>query len=122
MSHALRARDYIQHMVDASKRIELYINLKTQDAFLSEPLVQDAVIRNIEILGEAAKNLMGVLPDASTQFPSVPWKAMYVTRNRITHGYFTINLKTIWEVGTVEVPVVREKLELCLAAWPANLI
>ena len=111
----------MQHMVDASKRIELYVNQKNQEQFLSQTLVQDAVIRNIEILGEAAKNLMALVPDASAQFPSIPWKAMYVTRNRITHGYFTINLKTIWQVATVEVPEVREKLELCLAEWPANL-
>lgn len=117
----LRSRDYLRHMVDASKRIELYVDGRKLEDFLSESLVQDAVLRNLEVLGEAARSFLAAVPDAAARFPSVPWRLMYVTRNRIIHGYVDINLKTIWEVATSEVSEVRAEFEAILAAWPNDL-
>ena len=82
----IRARDYLQHMVDASKRIERYMNGRSLADLLAESLVQDAVLRNLEVLGEAAKLFLQALPDAEARFPSVPWRLMAVTRNRIFMG------------------------------------
>ena len=82
---------------------------------------QDAIIRNIEILGEASHQLLDVLPDAQDRFPSIPFAVMYVTRNRILHGYASTKPQVIYEVATREIPDVRSAVETTLANWPSDV-
>ena len=67
-SHALRARDYLGHMLSAVNQIQECIRGKSRKEFLSTKLLQDGVIRNIEILGEASRLLLSVAPDIATRF------------------------------------------------------
>ena len=121
MKHLLRARDFMQHMADAAQRIQSYIGEQERSAFMASPLLQDAVIRNIEILGEAAKNLLRIVPDAEVRFPLIPFSTMYVTRNRIIHGYFSVQPEIIWGVASEEIPKVYAALTATLRSWPGDL-
>ena len=70
--HALRARDYLGHMLDAVGQNQLYTRSKRAEDFLSDRQLQDSVIRNVEILGEASRNLLNSIADAVTSFPASP--------------------------------------------------
>jgi uncharacterized protein with HEPN domain len=77
-------------------------------------MVQDAVLRNIEILGEATRNLMECLPDLQANHPQIPWIDIYAMRNRVAHGYFFINFELVWTVATVNIPELRQQIATVL--------
>ena len=114
-------RQFIEDMLERAKRIQHFIGSKTEHDFYIDQLLQDAVVRNIEVLGEAASQLLGVLPDAPFRFPSIPFKAMYSTRNRLIHGYDSLRLSTVWEMAQRDIPALVSDLESILAAWPGDL-
>jgi uncharacterized protein with HEPN domain len=68
----------------------------------------DAVIRNFEIIGEAAKNIPSVIKE---QHPEVPWSEMYLLRNKVSHEYFGIDYEIIWDIITNDLPVNKEQVE-----------
>ena len=106
----LRAPDYLGHMLHACDRILNYTSEITHDQFLADSMVQDAVLRNIEILGEATKNLLECLPNLQITNPDVPWIDIYGMRNRVTHGYFFINLELVWAVAVGNIPELRQQI------------
>ena len=112
--HPLRAPDYIEHMIEAVERILTYTRGKSQAEFESDTLLQDAVLRNLGILGEASKNLLADAPDVAKKSPEVPFAKIYGMRNQIEHGYFTVDLGIVWNVIANELP----KLE---SSWRAVL-
>ena len=114
--HALRARDYLGHMLDAVGQIQIYTRRKRAEDFLSERQLQDSVIRNVEILGEASRNLLNSVPDAVARFPGIPFTAIYAMRNQLSHGYFVIDLDVVWKVIERDIPVLRIELEIAIAA------
>jgi len=77
---------YLGHMFQAIQRIKRYTGDMTEASFLENELVQDAVIRNIEIIGEAARNIERYHPEFAAQHPDVPWEDMRLMRNRILLG------------------------------------
>ena len=111
----LRLADFLQHMLQAIERIEGYIEDHSEIYFLNTPLLQDAVVRNIEILGEASNNLMKRFPEVITAHPEVPWEAIYYMRNRIIHGYVSIDYELVWIVITKDLPELQNQL-LCIKA------
>ncbi|HEY5381433.1 MAG TPA: DUF86 domain-containing protein [Acidobacteriaceae bacterium] len=119
--HQSRAKDYVQDLLDACARIAEYNAGKTRESFLADSLVQDATIRNLEILGEASRQLRNVLPNANERFPEVPFAKMYALRNNLAHGYLTVNMDIIWNVVEIEIPRLRPLLESVLVNWPADL-
>lgn len=72
MKHSLRIPDYLEHIIDAAGRIQCYTADMDESSFLANPLVQDAFIRNIEIMGEASHNVEKHAPDFIAQYPEVP--------------------------------------------------
>jgi uncharacterized protein with HEPN domain len=99
-------RLYLSEIVDAIDRALKYTS-QGRTAFFADPKTQDAVIRNIEIIGEAVKRLSGTTREAH---PEVPWSKMAGTRDRIIHGYFTVDLDIIWDVVDKELPSLRERI------------
>ena len=99
-------RTYLLHMRDAIERIESYTK-DGRDAFMSEPMIQDAVMRNLEIIGEAVKKL-------STEFrlerPQVPWSRIAGMRDVLIHEYFGVRLGTVWEVIGKRIPELKEHI------------
>lgn len=113
--HTLGPRDFLAHMLDAVGQIQTYAQSKRAQDFLSDRYFQDAVIRNVEILGEAARNLLDSVPDAATRFPGIPFAAIYGMRNHLSHGYFAVNLDAVWMAIERDIPELRTELEAALA-------
>jgi len=107
----LRAQDYLEHMIQACDRITAYTAGMTQERFLSDTLVQDAVLRNIEILGEATNQLLDRSPHFETDQPEIPWIDIYGMRNRIAHAYFFINFEIVWSVSRKRIPELRLQIK-----------
>ena len=83
---------YLRHILDSCERIERYVEGVSKDKFFETELLQDAVIRQLEIMGEAACNLSDNLRLTN---PQVPWRQMVGLRNRAIHAYFEVNLQII---------------------------
>ena len=94
-------RLYLDDILDAIDRIEDYVQGMDETGFGSDRKTQDAVIRNLEIIGEAARNL----PDKmKAETPEIEWHKITGLRNILAHEYFGVNLPIVWDV-------VRNKLE-----------
>lgn len=104
MNKALRVPDYLGHILEAIERIEEYVSDMDELAFLSSKLVQDAVIRNIEIIGEASNNIQRVDPVFAAQHAEIPWQVMYAMRNRVTHGYDKVDFEMVWKTICNDLP------------------
>jgi uncharacterized protein with HEPN domain len=115
------ARAYVEDMLDYAKHIEQFISGITQDQFLVDVMRQFAVIRAIEVIGEAAKQFQAVVADAENRFPTIPFQEIYATRNRLIHGYASLDLEVVWRIASREIEPLRKSLERCLQNWPADL-
>lgn len=98
---------YIEHMLDCIHRIDEYVEDKQQ--FYQSTLVQDAVVRNLQVLAESSQRLD---ENFKLNYPDVPWKAISGFRNILVHDYLGVDLDVIWSVVELELP----KLEQALAA------
>lgn len=102
-----RDRTYLGHMLAAIGRIRRYVGRKSRTAFLRSALLQDAVIRNIEIVGEAAGR---VSTETTTRTPEIPWREIVGMRHRLIHGYLEVNLDTVWQVVERDLPALDRNL------------
>jgi uncharacterized protein with HEPN domain len=101
MSKALRDADYLEHIRDAIARIDRYTAGKVEADFLDNELIQDGVIRNLEIIGEAVTKLS---PELKARYAGVPWGEISGMRNRLIHGYISVNLEIVWSTVQKVVP------------------
>jgi len=101
-------RDFLSDVREAIRRIAAYTAGMTYEVFLTDTRTQDAIIRNLEIIGEATKKLSEGL---RAKYPDVPWKSMAAARDRLTHHYFGVNLDIVWQIVTAELPKVASRLE-----------
>lgn len=104
-------RDSVSDIQEAIHRIASYTITMTYDAFMMDTKTQDAVVRNLEIIGEAAKNISD---EVRAKYPQIPWKGMAGTRDRLIHHYFGVNLDIVWQIVTDELPLIVEPLEKIL--------
>jgi uncharacterized protein with HEPN domain len=107
----LRIMDYLEHILEAIKRINEYTNDMTELNFLQKKVIQDAVIRNIEIIGEAARNIEQYHPDFASKNFEVPWREIYLMRNRLSHGYFSVDLEVVWKTIEKELPELEQQIQ-----------
>ena len=118
---ALDLRDYLDHMLQAAGRVQRYLAGLDRAGFLTDELWQDAVLRNFEVLGEAAWNVQRHFPGFAAAHPQVPWTAMYGMRNVVAHAYFRVDLDAVWEAASVALPEMaadaRALLESPDAPW-----
>lgn len=98
---------YLAHIMDAMRQIVTYTSGMDEDAFLQNRLVQDAVIRQFEIIGEATKNLSETFRGKCT---IVPWKDLSGFRDKLIHQYFGVDLLTVWRSVVDDVPMLRSEL------------
>ncbi|CAD5366833.1 conserved hypothetical protein [Rubrivivax sp. A210] len=115
MSKALRVPDYLGHILQAIERIERYTAGMDAGAFLSSELVQDAVIRNLENLGEASNNIQRAAPEFAARHAGVPWAFMYAMRNRLSHGYAHVDLEIVWNAVQGDLPGLKTRVREVLA-------
>jgi len=106
-----RASDYLQHAVDACERIAEYTRGQTLAGFLGSRMIQDAVLRNFEVLGEAIVQLRDEDPAILGRFPDVAWKETIAFRNRLIHGYANVDFAVVWETIQGDLPQLRAQLQ-----------
>jgi uncharacterized protein with HEPN domain len=108
----LRVPDYVGHILQAIARVGSYTRNLDEAGFLQNEMAQDAVIRNIEIIGEAAQNIQKHAPEFARQHADIPWEDMYLMRNRVSHGYFTVDLAVVWRTVQRDIPELGRQIEL----------
>ena len=107
MSKKRRDRDFLGDIQEALEMIRLYTKGLTYRKFLDDRKTQDAVVRNFEVIGEAAKN---VSKDLKTKHPEVEWKNIVGLRDKLIHFYFGIDYKIVWNITKKELPKLRKQI------------
>ena len=120
MNKALRVADYLGHILQAIERIHRYTLAMDESTFLNNDMVQDAVIRNIEIVGEAAGNVLRFAATFAAAHTEIPWKVMYTMRNRVSHGYEQVDLEIVWRTIHSDLPTLQAKVQQALASLPSS--
>jgi len=95
---------YIEDILTSIKKILRYTEGMSFDAFLKNEIVIDAVIRNLEIIGEAAKKIPEDIKNSNSD---IPWKRMIGLRNIVVHEYFGIDFEIIWQIATKNLPSLK---------------
>ncbi|MDP2818768.1 MAG: DUF86 domain-containing protein [Polaromonas sp.] len=107
---ASRVPDYLDHMLEAAVQACAYVEGLSKQDFLADKRTQQAVILNLILVGEEATKLLKDDEAFADLHPQVPWRSMKGMRNRIAHGYFEINLETVWDTLKTALPSLIEQL------------
>lgn len=101
---------YVKDILDSIERIENFTTAMTYDQFLEDVKTQDAVLRNLEVTGEAVKNI----PDGiKKKFNDIPWKSIAGMRDKLIHEYWGVSFSIVWETIESDFPLLKEKIK-CL--------
>jgi uncharacterized protein with HEPN domain len=106
---------YLQHIADACARIRGY-TASGRPAFMASQLIQDAVVRNLQVIGEAAKRLP---EDLTSRSPEIPWRLVAGMRNRLVHDYAGVDLVEVWNAVERHLPAL-EAAVIRLSKGPAR--
>jgi uncharacterized protein with HEPN domain len=107
-------RVYLLHILDAADQALLYAS-EGEANFFADRKTREAVVRNLEVIGEATKNLSAGL---RSRFPDLRWKRVAGMRDKLIHQYFGVSYERVWEVLTRELPTLRERVRAILAELP----
>ena len=107
---------YLESMREAMARIRRYVGRKRRAAFFADPQLQDALLRNLEVIGEAAGR---VSRDLAARHPGIAWRDIAGMRHRLIHGYLKVNLDTVWQAVERDLPRLARQLERLLPGKPA---
>ncbi len=107
-----RDQDHLSDIREAIQRIVAYTEGLTYEQFMKDNKTQDAVVRNLEVIGEATKNLSGRLRKTYIQ---IPWKGLAGVRDKMIHHYFGINYEIVWTISKEELPDLLPQIEDILA-------
>ena len=102
---------FLRHILESIRRIEDFTRDVSKDKFMSLVQTQDAVIRRLEIIGEAAKNIPNGF---RRKYPEVPWSEMARMRDKLIHKYFGVDLDLTWDIVKGDLPNLKEKIERIL--------
>lgn len=111
-----RLPDYLGHILEAIERIQHYVDAMDEVGFLGSKLVQDAVIRNLEVIGEASRNIERAHPDFAAAHPELPLALANDMRNALSHGYFKVDLGIVWTTIQGNLPDLYAQVQDALAS------
>ncbi|MCG0278354.1 MAG: DUF86 domain-containing protein [Thermanaeromonas sp.] len=104
-----RAR--LNHILESARLISEWVADVKKDDFFADVMLQEAVIRRLEVIGEAAKNISQKLKE---KYPDIPWKEIAGMRDVLIHEYFGVDLEEVWETVTRDIPELMRQLEAVL--------
>lgn len=99
---------YLRHILDAISRIEEYTKGIEYKGFMASHLIQDGVIRQIEIIGESAKRLSDEIREKHSD---IPWKDMAGMRDKLIHDYLGVDIDAVWDTVEDDIPMLKNKLK-----------
>lgn len=102
----------LYHIRDAISQVLKYVDGISEQEFYQNSLVKDAVIRNLEVIGEASKK---VSKETRNQYPNIPWSRMTGMRDKLIHDYISVDVKVIWKVIQESMPTLRKDIEVLLS-------
>jgi len=100
-------RLYLYDIIECCDRVADYINGVREEDYQVNQMLQDALVRNIEVVGEAVKNLSREITDAH---PNIAWSQIARMRDKIAHHYFRINLDVVWKTATDDLPALQPQI------------
>jgi len=115
VTHPERARDYLEHIADAIERARRYAGrVKNLQGLEKDQLVQDAIVRALAVIGEAAGRMQKVAPEFVAAHPEVPWSLMRGMRNKIIHDYFDVAWDVVWNTIQRDLPPLLKQINTLL--------
>lgn len=114
MRDASRDKSRLEHILQAIERVMRYAEGKSFEDFLANDMMYYAVVKNIEILGEASHMLT---QEFRNTHPDTPWRLVNGIRNYIVHEYFQVDTQVIWDVVTNDLPVLKQQIALYLTEF-----
>lgn len=115
-----RLPDYLGHILEAIERIGRYTDDLDGVAFLQNEMAQDAVLRNLEIIGEASHNIERDYPEFAASYPELPLAFAYQMRNAVAHGYFKVDLEIVWKTVRNDLPGLYAQVREIRQGLPQN--
>ena len=104
-------RDYLQDILDAVNDIENFVDKMSFEEFVKDRKTLNAVVRSIEIIGEASKNIPEAL---KAKHQELPWKQMTGMRDKLIHAYFGVDVETLWKATKENIPPLRNAIQKML--------
>ncbi len=118
MKHPERIEDYLEHIAQAIQRATSYIeDFKNAEALQQDSKTQDAVIRNIEIIGEAANRIQNMSPEFVASHAELPWLEKRGMRNKMIHEYFDVDWGMVWDTVNDDLPELKQQIDGLLAVY-----
>ena len=118
MKHPERVEDYLEHITQAIQRATSYIeDFKNAEALQQDSRTQDAVIRNIEIIGEAANRIQTMSPTFVANHPELPWLEMRGMRNKMIHEYFDVDWDMVCDTVKDDLPQLKQQIDGLLTVY-----